>query len=119
MEKKIVHNLFEHQPINNADVYLVRAVLHDYPDELCIKILRLLRSAAKPSTQLLIVDDLIFHACADPVLYDIPGAKMFDPPAPLLPNLGAANLTGQLIDIDVSSHILKHNYKNINFACCR
>ncbi|KAI0666975.1 S-adenosyl-L-methionine-dependent methyltransferase [Trametes maxima] len=74
------------------DVFLLRLVLHDWPDEESRSILRRLRSAAGPSTKLLIGDLLLPYACR------IEGA--FAPEdSPLLPNLGMANLHGYLIDI--------------------
>jgi hypothetical protein len=84
-----------------ADVYLLRMVLHDHPDAYCIDILRHLRDAAKPSTQLVIIDNIMYHTCPDPLLDEIPGAKMFDPPTPLLHNMGAANVFNNLMDLHV------------------
>jgi hypothetical protein len=107
----IANDFFQAQPIKDADVFLLRMILHDYPDELCVKILRHLRSAAKPTTQLLIVDSIMFHTCADPVIHEIPGAEMFDPSTPLLKNLGAASLTSHLMDMDVGSHFPRQKEK--------
>ncbi|KAI0644810.1 S-adenosyl-L-methionine-dependent methyltransferase [Trametes meyenii] len=74
------------------DVFLLRLVLHDWPDEESRSIMRHLRSAAGPNTKLLIGDLLLPYACRSE------GA--FAPEdSPLLPNLGMANLHGYLIDI--------------------
>ncbi|MBW0492604.1 hypothetical protein O181_032319 [Austropuccinia psidii MF-1] len=53
------HDFFAPQPehrIQAADVYFLRHVLHDWPELECLKILMLLRQAAKPSTRLLICE---------------------------------------------------------------
>jgi hypothetical protein len=86
----IVHNFFEPQVIKNADVFLLHMIIHDWSDKDCIRILRHLRDAATPSTQLLVVDNLMAYACVDESTKDIPGAEMPLPPIPLLPNYGHA-----------------------------
>ena len=79
-------------------------VLHDWVDEYCIKILRRLRDAAGPSTQLVIVDSIMSYACGDADLVeDIPGAKSSPPPAPLLANYGAAGAVAYYSDMQVST----------------
>ncbi|MBW0478932.1 hypothetical protein O181_018647 [Austropuccinia psidii MF-1] len=53
-------DLFRAQPVHRvkgADVYFLRYILHDWPFEECIEILRNLRRAAKPTTRLLICDN--------------------------------------------------------------
>ncbi|KAI0666974.1 S-adenosyl-L-methionine-dependent methyltransferase [Trametes maxima] len=74
------------------DVFLLRLILHDWPDDESRKILRRLRSAAGPSTKLLIGDMLLPYACKS--------EHAFAPEdSPLLPNLGVANVHGYLGDI--------------------
>ncbi|KAL7277477.1 hypothetical protein ACG7TL_008398 [Trametes sanguinea] len=74
------------------DVFLIRLILHDWPDQECVKILSTLRSAAKPDTKLVIGDMLLPFAC--------PSEEAFiQGDSPLLPNLGIANLHGYLMDI--------------------
>jgi hypothetical protein len=84
------HNFFDAQPIKDADVFLVRAILHNWSDKYCHQILRQLREAATPSTQLVVVDNLMSYACIDDSLKDVPGSEVDLPPAPLLPNWGHA-----------------------------
>ncbi|KAK0473419.1 S-adenosyl-L-methionine-dependent methyltransferase [Armillaria novae-zelandiae] len=50
----VMHDFFESQPIQAADVYLLRWIMHDWNDSLCINILKRLRKAAGPRTKLLI-----------------------------------------------------------------
>ncbi|KAG7439818.1 O-methyltransferase [Guyanagaster necrorhizus] len=96
-----VHDFFEPQPIQAADVYLMRWIMHDWNDPLCISILKRLRDAAGPGTKLLIVDALMSHACRDPFAYDIAGAAKPLPPKPLLANFGHARVGEYLFDLQM------------------
>jgi hypothetical protein len=93
------HNFLDAQPVKNADVFLVRAVLHNWSDKYCLQILRHLREAATPSTQLIVVDNLMPYACVDDSLKDVPGADLALPPAPLLPNGGHASAVSYYEDL--------------------
>lgn len=62
-------------------------------------ILRHLRAAAQPSTQLVVVDNIMAHACEEPAANEIPGAAIAPPPKPLLSNLGEANSVAYLVDV--------------------
>ena len=87
---RAVHDFFQPQPVANADVFLLYTVLHDWSDKYAAKILRYLRNAAMPSTQLLIVDNLMSYACADDSNQGIFGVEIQLPPSPLLANYGYA-----------------------------
>ncbi|KAI0087132.1 S-adenosyl-L-methionine-dependent methyltransferase [Irpex rosettiformis] len=104
------HDIFAPQPIRGAAVFIVRAIVHDWSDDYCVKFLSQLRAAATPSTQLIVIDNVIPYACADsqPSLdSDVPGAANVRPtaPAPLLPNFGAASLLTYLADIAMLSQL--------------
>ena len=75
--------------------------MHDWSDEYCLKILRRLREAAKPTTQLMVVDNLISYACTEEGASDIAGAQRPQYPAPLLPNLGHFSSVAYFTDIQV------------------
>jgi hypothetical protein len=64
-----------------------------------LQILRHLRDAATPSTQLVVVDNLMPYACVDDSLKDVPGAELALPPAPLLPNWGHASAVSYYEDL--------------------
>lgn len=40
----------------HADLYLIKLILHDWPDKECVEILRALRPALKPGAKILFVD---------------------------------------------------------------
>ncbi|KAJ7815989.1 O-methyltransferase [Mycena olivaceomarginata] len=77
--------------IKNADVFLLRQIVHDWPDGAVIKILAQLRAAATPTTKLIIVDQIIPYATTSDAVNSILGTARPAPPAPLLSNMGAAS----------------------------
>lgn len=50
------HDLFDEQPVKNADIYYFRNVFHNWPDQQCHDILRNLIPALKPGAHILIDD---------------------------------------------------------------
>jgi len=60
------HNFFTPQPITNASVFLLKEILHDWPDAQAVKILTHLRKAAMPDTRLIIFDSVIPYTCNTP-----------------------------------------------------
>lgn len=56
------HDMFNEQPVKNADVYFWRAVLHNWPDSFVIKAMQSLIPALKPGAKIIIQD----HGLADP-----------------------------------------------------
>ncbi|SJL09409.1 uncharacterized protein ARMOST_12787 [Armillaria ostoyae] len=96
-----VHDFFERQPIQAANVYLLRWIMHDWNDSLCISILKRLREAAGPGTKLLIVDALMSYACQDSSACGIVGAAKPLPPKPLLANFGHARVGEYLFDLQM------------------
>lgn len=52
----MAHDAFENQPIEGAGVYLLRSVLHDWPDDNCVAILQSLVPALKKGATVLIND---------------------------------------------------------------
>ena len=126
------HDFFEPQPLlgpphqsRHPAVYLLRVVLHDWPDECARRILINLRVASNPETRLLIAEHVLPLACVDEdivdhaynegceggkahewtissVLAHIEGAERALAPPPLLPNLGKASANAYSIDLTVS-----------------
>lgn len=53
------HDFFGPQPVQGADAYFLRMVLHDWPDEFCLKIIRNIVPALKPGARVIINDHCI------------------------------------------------------------
>lgn len=90
--------------MENASVFILRTVLHDWTDEHAVSILSRLREAASPATKLVIAEFVIPYSCADPNdSLEISGAvSEFTPPSPLLSNFGRANSIIYSLDMNVS-----------------
>ncbi|KDQ13840.1 hypothetical protein BOTBODRAFT_55853 [Botryobasidium botryosum FD-172 SS1] len=95
------HNFFEVQPRGGDRIYMLRYILHDWPDHACIKILKNIAQAAGPKAKIIIVE-VISVPCTTsayaqyrghPVtLDDLRGAKRHQaitPPAYIPENFGA------------------------------
>jgi hypothetical protein len=54
-----VHDFWTPQPIRNATVFFMKRVLHDWPDDLCKKLLRHVVDAMAPDSRLLIGDTVM------------------------------------------------------------
>ncbi|KAK7192329.1 hypothetical protein DPSP01_004918 [Paraphaeosphaeria sporulosa] len=52
----IAHDFFQPQPVKGADVYFFRWILHNWPDQYCIQILRALIPALKTGAKILVMD---------------------------------------------------------------
>ncbi|KAI1387804.1 S-adenosyl-L-methionine-dependent methyltransferase [Hypoxylon trugodes] len=59
------HNFFEPQPVKDARFYYLRTVLHDYPDDKCIAILKHLVDAFGPDSHILI-DEMVLPTAGVP-----------------------------------------------------
>ena len=57
-------SFFEHVP-GGADIYMLMWVLHDWPDEDCVRILRTCRKAMRPNSLLLVCEHILE---ADPAI---------------------------------------------------
>ncbi|KAG1769394.1 S-adenosyl-L-methionine-dependent methyltransferase, partial [Suillus occidentalis] len=95
-----------HDPNWHPAVYILRVVLHDWPDVRARHVLLNLRLASGPETRLIIADHVLPLACwtLDSVLAHLEGAHGTLAPAPLLPNLGKASATP--FSMDIVMHII-------------
>ncbi|GAB7347679.1 hypothetical protein MBLNU459_g5246t1 [Dothideomycetes sp. NU459] len=53
------HDFFTPNPVKEADAFLLRFILHDWPDEDALTILRGISSVMKPKTKLIIADSVV------------------------------------------------------------
>ncbi|KAF7362921.1 hypothetical protein MVEN_00643100 [Mycena venus] len=103
-----VHDFFTPQPKTEPTVFLMKYILHDWPDDQAMVILKHLRAAALPNTKLVLIEKIVPFASAEDVVASatkhIPGASRPTAESPLLPNWGAA--TADLYLYDLTMHVL-------------
>lgn len=81
----VAHDFFMDQP-TVADVYLLRAILHNWPDEYCVEILRRLVPALKNGARIVINDSIVPEPGTLPLLaeknirYVLSSCKVKDKP---------------------------------------
>ncbi|KAF8988604.1 O-methyltransferase, partial [Cyathus striatus] len=96
------HDFFTEQPVKNASVFLLKQIMHDWPNSYAAKILRELRKVAQNDTKLLLIDSIIPFTCKfSPTSreHSITGAIPSEAPSPLLANYGIANELGYNADL--------------------
>ncbi|KAG6916945.1 hypothetical protein DXG01_004632 [Tephrocybe rancida] len=105
-------DFFVDSPIEGCDVYYLKNILHDWPDNECITILRNIRAVLKPSGRVLI-RRILFHRmigigmlkCYDYILQhahrtgDVSGSGFVEAPEPLLPNYGEGRIRQYNLDM--------------------
>ncbi|KAJ7084536.1 O-methyltransferase [Mycena belliarum] len=98
------HDFFDAQPVSNARVFFLRYIVHNWADEPLTKVLRNLRAAAQPSTELVVVEKILYVAAATSAGAEdaVPGAARPTAPAPLLPNWGVGK--AELYYYDMAVH---------------
>ena len=78
---------------------MLSKIMHDWSDEYCLTILKHLRAAAGPKTQLVIVELVMPSVSEEPAAREIPGAELPAPPQPLLRSHASTHV--YLADISV------------------
>ncbi|OCH84738.1 O-methyltransferase [Obba rivulosa] len=97
-----VQDFFEEQPVTNASVFLLRAVVHDWPEHYAKKILQRLRPAATSTTKLILIEHIVRYSCrSEGQFKDIPGADEPEAPEPLLPNYGISGGREYVVDLQM------------------
>jgi hypothetical protein len=106
------NDFFLDQPVQDADVFLVRYILHDWSDKDAREILLRLRESAQPNTKLVVIDTLVPYACRssreNEAQRDADGETTKGTteterkaPYPLLGNYGLAGNFPHLLDIQM------------------
>ncbi|ESK85087.1 S-adenosyl-L-methionine-dependent methyltransferase [Moniliophthora roreri MCA 2997] len=85
-------NFFTNQPVEGCDVYYVKYVLHNWPDDRCLTILRNIRKAMKPEAR------LVIHEMAIPSPARYVQCPEDRAPEPLLPSCGVSTARAYNID---------------------
>jgi len=97
------HNFLESQPIKNADVYILKLIVHDWSNKYAQIILQRLREAAGPHSRLIIMDKIIPYICPPSETLDevsIPGFMKPDLPEPIV------NMSGGITYPHLSSVVM-------------
>ncbi|KAF8917304.1 O-methyltransferase [Mucidula mucida] len=84
------HDFFTPQPDNNATVYMMRFITHDWANRRARQILQSVRAGARPGTKLIVIESIVPYTCKADIVNEIPGAALPEAPFPLLPSFGAA-----------------------------
>lgn len=98
------HNFFDSQPIKNADVYMLKFIIHDWSNKYSQIILRRLREAAAPHSRLVIVDKIIPYICPPSESKEgisIPGTLKPELPEPIV------NMSGGITYPHLSSVVVR------------
>ncbi|KAJ6572134.1 O-methyltransferase [Mycena capillaripes] len=98
------HDFFTPQPVKNATVFLLRWIVHNWPDNRVVEFLQHLKNAAQPTTRLIVVENVLAVACPPSESDEgelIPGAHRSKAPAPLLPNWGVGTAGAYYWDLIV------------------
>ncbi|KAH9947601.1 O-methyltransferase [Amylocystis lapponica] len=102
------HDFFNAQPAGNgkAAVFLLRMIMHNWPDAECVQILKRVRECigTNANSRIVIVDNIMLYASREQTVEGQDGGNV-DPeslgPAPLLANWGAANSLSYKQDINM------------------
>ncbi|KAK0484293.1 S-adenosyl-L-methionine-dependent methyltransferase [Armillaria luteobubalina] len=105
-------DFFVESPVKGCDVYFLKNILHNWPDNECKTILKGVGDVMLMNSRLLIFDYIIQHTNKDNDISQWPGLKLA--PEPLLPNYGTGRMIQYNIDLNMmcitnsQEHSLNH-----------
>ena len=103
------HDFFNPQPVNDADIFLLRYILHNWSNSKAIEILKRLREVSVPGkTRVVVIDVVVQYACAvdrkqirgaEDIVFEETLGKKGEMPVGLLENLGKAAARNCFFDL--------------------
>ncbi|KAI1852185.1 hypothetical protein JX265_013038 [Neoarthrinium moseri] len=60
--ERVEHDFYKEQPVKGSRAYYMHSVLHDWPDEVCLKILAPIKEAMKPGYSKLLINENVIPA---------------------------------------------------------
>ncbi|KAH8090989.1 S-adenosyl-L-methionine-dependent methyltransferase [Cristinia sonorae] len=97
----MAHDFFAEQPVKGAEVYHMRYIIHDWPDDDCVKILSALRPALTSPNSRILLSDTVMLTTAPSSASSASSASFTTAPAPLPLNFGLANRYQHLRDLNM------------------
>ncbi|TFY76020.1 hypothetical protein EWM64_g7996 [Hericium alpestre] len=93
-------DFLKESPVKGQDIYYMRFIIHDWPDDIALVILKNVAKAMKSSSRLLI-HDFCLTIPSDNSSSSNVNAHAHDAPPPLLPNYGAGGARPFLMDVNI------------------
>ncbi|KAH8829594.1 S-adenosyl-L-methionine-dependent methyltransferase [Flagelloscypha sp. PMI_526] len=89
-------DFFKESPIDGADVYYLKNIIHDWPEKESITILSNIKAVLKPGSRVLVQEYVLQHAVKGEIDSGVKPA-----PEPLLPNWGVGRIGANNLDLDM------------------
>jgi len=103
-------DFLKESPIKDCDIYFLKNIIHDWPDDECVTILKHIKAAMKADSRILIHEYVVSLSSisqrpSTPLASDTSNSadsgSLDLAPSPLLPNYGAGSIRQYNIDISV------------------
>lgn len=88
-------DFFAEPPISGCDIYYLKHIIHDWPDDECVQILKNVRQAMGPQSRVLLHEFIIQHANR----VNAKSLPQRQAPEPLMANWGTARIRAYNLDI--------------------
>ncbi|THH16220.1 hypothetical protein EW146_g4386 [Bondarzewia mesenterica] len=93
-------DFLQESPVRGQDIYYIRQIIHDWPADDCVRILRNVREAMKPGSRVLI-HEYILPSNSSGATSLTNGYVAEKAPEPLLPNYGFGGIRSYLQDVNM------------------